>query len=312
MMPGRSALVIGLLLVGGSLSPTLAYTNFRVSPTQQSSTANSAAKQENEARLLEAGKPTERELRGGETHVYRVRMEAGQFLHADVVHRGVNVYVAAYDPDGKPVRAVFTVSGNYGLEPVSLLAEVSGNYRLEVHALEKDAPAGNYAIEIKKLGSPTEQDKTRLAAEDAFFKGVQWRALLGREARQEELKQFESALSNWHAVGDRYGEALALQTMGLTHVMLGENQKALDRYNQALPLLRAVADRSGEATTLNGIGLVYDRLGEKQKALDYYNRALLLRRAVGDRAGEGMALNNIGVVYNALGEKQKAHWRGLR
>ncbi len=112
MMPGRSALVIGILLVGGSLSPTLAYTNSRVSPTQQSPTADSAAKQENEARLLEAGKPIQREMGGGETHLYRVRMEAGQFLHADVVHRSVNVYVVAYDPDGKLVRAVFTISGN--------------------------------------------------------------------------------------------------------------------------------------------------------------------------------------------------------
>ena len=306
MMPGRSALVISLLLVGVSLSSTLACAHPRVSPTQQSPTADSAARQEDEARLLEAGKPIERALRGGETHVYQVRMEAGQFLHTDVVHRGVNVYVAAYDPDGKLVRAVFTISGNYGLEPVSVLAEVSGNYRLEVHALEKDAPAGNYAIEIKKLGSPTEQDRARLAAEDAFLKGLQWRVLLGPKAKQEALKQFESALLNWHAVGDRYGEALTLQNMGLTHFMLGENQKALDRYNQALPLVRAVGDRSVEATTLNGIGLAYDPLGEKQKALDYYNRALLLRRAVGDRAGEGMALNNIGVVYNALGEKQKA------
>jgi len=305
-MPGRSALVKALLLLGVLLSPTLAYANPRVSPTQQSPTADTAARQEDEARLLEAGKPIERALRGGETHVYQVRMEAAQFLHTDVVHRGVNVYVAAYDPDGKLVRAVFTISGNYGLEPVSVLAEVSGNYRLEVHALEKDAPAGNYAVEIKKLGSPTEQDRARLAAEDAFLKGLQWRVLLGPKAKQEALKQFESALLNWHAVGDRYGEALTLQNMGLTHFMLGENQKALDRYNQALPLVRAVGDRSVEATTLNGIGLAYDTLGEEQKALDYYNRALLLRRAVGDRAGEGMALNNIGVVYNALGEKQKA------
>jgi len=192
MMPGRSALVIGILLVGGSLSPTLTYAHPRVSPTQQSPTADSAARQENEARLLEAGKPIEREMGGGETHLYRVRMEAGQFLHADVVHRGVNVYVVAYDPDGKLVRAVFTISGNYGLEPVSLLAEVSGNYRLEVHALEKDAPAGNYAIEIKKLGSPTEQDKTRLAAEDAFFKGVQWRALLGREQSRKHSSNLKA------------------------------------------------------------------------------------------------------------------------
>ncbi|HEY9798187.1 MAG TPA: tetratricopeptide repeat protein [Leptolyngbyaceae cyanobacterium] len=45
-----------------------------------------------------------------------------------------------------------------------------------------------------------------------------------------------------------------------------------------MPLVQVVGDRGGEAITFNNIGLVYDDLGEKQKALDYYNQALVLRR----------------------------------
>ena len=45
-----------------------------------------------------------------------------------------------------------------------------------------------------------------------------------------------------------------------------------------------MGDKAGEAVTLNNIGVVYNALGEKQKALDFYNQALLLRRTVGDRS----------------------------
>ncbi|MCA2703613.1 MAG: CHAT domain-containing protein, partial [Microcystis sp. M038S2] len=124
--------------------------------------------------------------------------------------------------------------------------------------------------------------------------------------KQKALDYYQQALPLWRAVGDRTGEAVTLNNIGVVYNALGEKQKALDYYQQALPLSRAVGDRTGEATTLNNIGLVYDDLGEKQKALDYYQQALPLRRAVGDRSGEAATLNNIGGVYYALGEKQKA------
>ena len=55
-----------------------------------------------------------------------------------------------------------------------------------------------------------------------------------------------------------------------------------------------MGDRGGEATALNDIGVVYDDLGERQKALDYYNQALPLYHAVGDRKGEAITLDSLG------------------
>ena len=42
-------------------------------------------------------------------------------------------------------------------------------------------------------------------------------------------------------------------------------QKALEKYNEALPLRRVVGDRIGEAMTLNNIGVIHNALGEAQK-----------------------------------------------
>ena len=107
-------------------------------------------------------------------------------------------------------------------------------------------------------------------------------------------------------MGDRRGEAITLNNIGLVYSALGDKQQALDYYQQALPLSRGVGDRSGEAVTLNNIGGVYSVLGEKQQALDYYQQALPLRRAVGDRSAEATTLNNIGRIYDDLEEKQEA------
>ena len=124
--------------------------------------------------------------------------------------------------------------------------------------------------------------------------------------KQKALDYYNQALALERAVGNRAGEAALLNNIGAVYAALREQQKALDYYNQTLPLERVVGDRAAEATTLSGIGAVYDDLGEKQKALDYYSQALPLARAVGDRTVEASTLSRIGIVYSALGEKQKA------
>ena len=45
----------------------------------------------------------DREIKGGETHSYRVQLEAAQFLHAIVVQEGIDLVTAVYAPDGKQI-----------------------------------------------------------------------------------------------------------------------------------------------------------------------------------------------------------------
>jgi len=120
------------------------------------------------------------------------------------------------------------------------------------------------------------------------------------------LTQYEKALALWREVGDRRGEAKALNGIGKVHDALGQKQKALEYYEIALLIAHEVGNRRGEAETLSNIGSVYDDLGEKQKALEYYQRALPALHEMGDRRGEAETLIDIGSVYDDLGEKQKA------
>jgi CHAT domain-containing protein/tetratricopeptide (TPR) repeat protein len=123
---------------------------------------------------------------------------------------------------------------------------------------------------------------------------------------QKALQYYEQALLLYRALGDRGGEAGTLTNIGLVYADIGQPMKALEYYEQALPLARAVGNRAFQANTLTNIGIVHANIGQPMKALEYYEQALPLHRAVGNRAFEANTLYNIGSVYDDIGQPQKA------
>jgi len=275
-------------------------------PLRAQNSSGAAGHPKSKATFLKPGKPLERALQGGEKHIYAIRAETGHFIHAIVDQLGIDVALTLYAPDDKPIGSMDSPNGAFGLEQISTIAEAPGIYRLEVASGDKNVPAGRYRVTVEPVRAPSGQDRARMAAEQMLFEAAQLQVQGSADSSKTAIQKYLASLPLWRTAGDRYEEALTLDSVGLVYSSLGEKQKALDYLNQAVPLRRAVGDRAGEASTVNNIGFVYDALGEKQKALDYYSQALPLERAVGDRASEASTLNNIGVVYTALGEKQKA------
>src|SRR5689334_1923439 len=296
---------------------------------------------------LTVGRPIAREMRGGEQHAYQLRLSAGQYARIVAEQKGIDVVLALSGADGKPLLEVDNnLSGTRGMEVVSLVAEVSGTYTLNVRSLEKGAAPGRYELQLEDLRIATDSDRTRVAAERAYFAGAQLQAQRNAESRRKAIEQYGEALRLMRAASDRRGEAMTLTNMGLVHNLLSEPQKALDDLNQALtiwreigdrhleaitdtingrvyyalgepqkalesytlalPVMREVGDQSGEAGTFTQIGSVYRLIGESQQALDHFAQALPLWRALGDRRNEATVLNNMGTVYNLLGEPEKA------
>jgi CHAT domain-containing protein/tetratricopeptide (TPR) repeat protein len=288
----------------------------------------------------------ERELTGGESHLYDITLVAGQFMRAVVDQRGINVIVTIYGPDQAKIVDLDSPVGGQGPEPLSLVADTTGTYRLEIRPLQKTAPAGRYIVRIVEVRAATNADNTRVAAErtiaDATFLAAQstaesrrksiqkyreaiplWQTLGNGEQEaftltavghihallaenQTALEYFTRALSRSRAVGDRKGEALALYSTALVYASLGEQQKGLELLHLALPIYRTSGDRSMEAATLGSIGSAYVRAGEYQQALTYYQQALEIKREVGDPLGEATLLNNMGFVAFNSGDHQRA------
>lgn len=260
-----------------------------------------------DAATLEAGRPVERVMKGGETHAYLIRVEAGQVVQVLVEQKGIDVVLALLGADDKSLIEVDNnLSGTRGREEVSLVAETGATYRVKVRSLEKNASAGNYEIRVAELRVATEIDRTRVAAQRAYAEAARLQSERTGESRRQSIERYAEALRLLRAVGDRRAEAMALTNTGMVYHLLGEPHRALEYLDQALPLARAVGDRQLEATTLSIIGRAHYAMGELQKALDDYDRALPVLRSAGDRSGEAGVLTSMGTVYRLLGEPQKA------
>ena len=99
-------------------------------------------------------------------------------------------------------------------------------------------------------------------------------------------------------MGNRNGEALALNDIGRAYADMGNRKRRWSIYDQALPIWRETGNRRGEAMTLNNIGRDYSDLGEPDKALEFDYQALSIWREVEDRRGEALALMTIGWAYS--------------
>jgi len=255
------------------------------------------------------GAVTERELKGGETHSFRIHLSSGQFLYAEVEQKGIDVVVTLVGSDGQPLFTIDGPNSTYGPEPLVAIAEASGDCRIEVNAPNKNAPAGRYEIRILTLREATVTDRDHLAADRAFWEGNRLRLQRTAVSSRGAIEKYKQALPFFQSSGNSYRQALTLQMIGARHAEVGEFQKSLEYYEQTLPLFRAVGDKRRESDTLNSIGGAYDVLGNLPKALEYYRQALSLvshGREPGLAGLQGAILSNIGKIYNDLADWQKA------
>ena len=155
-------------------------------------------------------------------------------------------------------------------------------------------------------------DNSKAEAEKHLAKGVE----------QLEANQFEAALESFQQVlaiqrqkGERFGEAIALNNLGIVYYYQGQYEQALAFQRESMQIFWDIygasnnadsASRSEIAVTLNNQSIAYRELGQHQKAIELCHGAIGIFRNMGDRTREAAALNNIGVAYEAIGEYQRA------
>ena len=248
----------------------------------------------------------QRDLKGGETHSYRINLTSGQFLHALVEQQDIDIATLAFGPDGKQLTESDSPNDRWGPEPVVLVAPATGEYRIDVRSSNNRAPAGRYKVEIVAIREATDIDKAHAAAQLAFDEGKKLRAQQTATSRRAAIEKYEYALPRFEAAGDNYRKALALLSIGIVSYQSNEIRKALDYFHQSRALAVALGERRMIAGADTYIGGMLDILGDVNKALELYQRALKMARENGSRIAEGNALSNIGKIYNDVADWQKA------
>ena len=111
----------------------------------------------------------------------------------------------------------------------------------------------------------------------------------------------QQALELYRDLGDRLGQASALDNLGRVQRETGEYTAAAASHQQALALYRDLGHRAGQALAITNLGTVQARTGDYPAAAASHQQALGIFRDIGHRLGQALAISNLGRVQRGPG-----------
>jgi tetratricopeptide (TPR) repeat protein len=112
----------------------------------------------------------------------------------------------------------------------------------------------------------------------------------------------QTAVTAARQIGDRSGEARALNYLCIMQDLNGDYRAAAASATRALARYRELGDRSGQGNALNNLGLTQRRTGDYRAAAASHRQALALFRDLGHQRGQGDALSYLGIVQRVTGD----------
>lgn len=228
-----------------------------------------------DAVVLERGKPVERELVGGQEHLYRVVMGAGEYAALSVDQRGIDVVVQVLGPDGKSIADFDAEVRPQGREFAGLVADGAANYGVRIKAKYPRADAARYEIRLVEVRPAVERDR---AAFEAHKLGSEALWLDDNGKYDEAIRTEERAMdlgSKALGADDPYVASLLLELSWLKW-RTGDYATAEQNYLHVITLDQKAFGREHPQTAaaLRGLGLVYVYTNEYAKAEPLLREAL--------------------------------------
>jgi len=130
----------------------------------------------------------------------------------------------------------------------------------------------------------------------------------------EAITRHEAAIQAALHLGDRLGQAGALNSLGEVRRLTGDYPAAAQVLEQALGIYRDLGHRLGQANALLDLGAVRRLTGDYPAAAQDLEQALGIYRDLGHRGGEAQTLNETGTLYRVSGDLAQAeecHQRAL-
>lgn len=254
---------------------------------------------------LKLNQSVSRELRGSETHLFKVSVLSDEYFHVTVQQQGIDVVLTATSDDLAPIR-VDRPHGAYGREGLSFVADKQRQITLKIKSLEQQANPGAYSITLDVRRRSVPLDRKMVAAESAITRAETSRAKGTPRDLYRATGEFQQALELWRELKDRYEECVALYGLAYTYRLSTDYQKSVSTSLEGLSLIKELRDPHLEAALLTGLGWAYVYLGDTEQAFDSFSHALTLRRMNGDKQGEALTLYGVGWFYALSDQNEKA------
>lgn len=100
---------------------------------------------------------------------------------------------------------------------------------------------------------------------------------------------------------DAYGEAEAVNALGIGYGRLGQSNDAAEQFRKAVALRKAIGNVRGEATSLRNLGNALSLTGDFAAAARELEQARLLHERLGDREGLAAVEGEIGLLHEERG-----------
>ena len=118
----------------------------------------------------------------------------------------------------------------------------------------------------------------------------------------EAITRHEAAIQAALHLGDRLGQAHALNSLGEVRRLTGDYPAGAQAQEQVLGIYRDLGHRLGQANALNQLGMVRLMTGDYPAAAQAQEQALGIYRDLGDRLGQANALLQLGPVRRLTGD----------
>ncbi len=122
----------------------------------------------------------------------------------------------------------------------------------------------------------------------------------------EALVRHATAVRAAQNIGDRLGQANALNDLGAVRHITGDYAAATRDLGEGLAISRDIGDRLGQANALASLGVVQRATGDYPGAVRDLAEALGLYRDLGNRIGQARALTYLGSVRRIAGDHPAA------
>ena len=275
---------------------------YHQSPIQRQNTTPDSTQ---EVTTLKLGEPIEREITGGQKHIYQFALTEGQYIRVEVRQLSIEVGMLLHLTDGKTIP-IADIPGVMKELALGMVAESSGVYKVTVFPTSK-APLGRYEIRIAQLRPATKNERELQEASDLFLQASgltrEGKYLAARPYLVRALEIRERLLEVDNIVLSR-----SLGYLAANYEQTGDYANALSLIERELKIDKLRGDQPDVASELFDLGRIHRAMGDYLKAEEMFQGALTVYEKANQSESVSVAyvLSYLGDIYYDSGDYASA------
>ncbi len=268
---------------------------------------------------LEINKPVKVRLEAGQMHDHKIILKQNNFFHITVKCIGIDIKIEFLSKAGEILNRVNENSINQ-TEKLVDIAEVPGEYTIRITSMNKNAPTGDYEIELNDSQAVELNDsyKQQILARKLFMMAETLAQTDGgsEEANVDLCKQaiskYTEAISLYKNIGDTRRACELIGDMSELYLdylykFPDSYQKALDNYRICLELCNMTNDYYQEGLHLQHIAYTLKKQKKYKESIEYYKKSIAVcRDYLHDVYEEALPTANLGVLFLEMNEPEEA------